>query len=106
MKKIKCEKCNQPQVAPDDWEYKTCICKSCHDRKEDLTWKITVDAESSFIAIVETLGGTKFSAQVRFDGCVNLDLGNEESVHICDLDELIKLLTELKELGMGKFSDW
>jgi hypothetical protein len=72
MKKIPCEKCKQFQEAPSDWEYETCVCQSCHDRKEDLVWKIIEEAESSLIAEVETVRGERLSAQLRFDGCVNL----------------------------------
>jgi len=42
---------------------------------------------------------------VKFDGCVDIYDGRE-GFHICDLDEMIERLQEVKRLAVEYFDGW
>lgn len=46
-----------------------------------------------------------WSAFVKFDGCVDIYDGRE-GFHICDLDEMIERLQEVKRLAVEYFDGW
>lgn len=51
----------------------------------------------------------EFTARVSYDGCVNLRrhyiTGDQDYIHICELDEFIALLQELQAMGKAHFGD-
>lgn len=63
-----------------------------------------------------------YSAYVKWDGCIsfsryfNMPVGlmndeekeeNTDNMHICDIDEMIQILQELKEAALERFgTDW
>lgn len=70
-------------------------------------WKIGPDNfEFSFQA--ESLDCEGYEARVRWDGCVDFTRSfddSNDSLHICDLDDFIARLQELKSLGAKYFNN-
>ena len=58
---------------------------------------------------------SEWRAHVRFDGCVDLirayngktidEDDDADSLHICDLNEFINMLTELRDMARAKFPE-
>jgi hypothetical protein len=71
-------------------------------------WKIIPDNfKHSFQAESLDYEGA-YEAKVCWDGCVDLTRifdGEDDSIHICDLDDFISRLQELKTLGANYFNN-
>lgn len=75
-------------------------------------WETTQDRE--YVRTVESPNG-EWQATFRFDGCVDIHRAfngltveeddDPDSMHICDLDEFIEKLTELREIARAKFPE-
>jgi len=53
----------------------------------------------------------EWSASIRFDGCIHFnkhyDDADHDYIHICDVDEMIKTLQDIKQKSLDMFgSDW
>lgn len=70
-------------------------------------WKIGPDNfKHSFQA--ESLDCEGYEAKVCWDGCVDFTRsfnGDDDSLHICDLDDFIRRLQELRGLGAEYFGN-
>ena len=76
-------------------------------------WEYAKEEESTVAMYVSSLN-KEWSADVRFDGCVHLRRyynspgphADQDYLHICDLDEFIAQMQELRELAKAHFDDW
>jgi hypothetical protein len=50
-----------------------------------------------------------YEAEVRFDGCIDIVKlyrnNDDDTIHICDLDDFIARLEEIRELAKQKFGN-
>lgn len=69
-------------------------------------WKYQ-DVQSSSASMDVITNNGEWTADVRFDGCVNLRRlypgGDHDYLHICDLEEFISQLQELLEMEKAHF---
>lgn len=94
------------------------------DQFDNPTWEIKVGGinekhwiDLDYGAMSRNMDGTctdgpARSAAVRFDGCIHLkkywfdgEGVNSDYTHICDVDEEIKILTELKTKAIAAFKE-
>lgn len=59
------------------------------------------------IRLEDEQGG--WSADVKFDGCIHFnrhyDSTDSDYIHICDVDEMIKTLQDIKQKALDTFGD-
>ena len=76
-----------------------------------------IDSESDKYILTLTDGEGWWRAGVKWDGCINLTryfnvpygagvAGDSDTLHICNVDELIELLQELKDQARRCFGTW
>lgn len=78
-----------------------------------MSWNIKNKTPGS-LTLTSVDGCMNLEADVRFDGCVHLrryyirpDFDDvADYIHICDVDELIALLTELRDKATEVFGEW
>lgn len=78
--------------------------------KVEKEWNVNEDGSPSAVEFSAPpmifLAGDEIRADVRWDGCVNIWIGDQQmGNHICELGEFIKLLEELREIAVRYFPD-
>jgi hypothetical protein len=75
-------------------------------------WQIQPEDSKSHYFLAKSLDvENTYQAYVKWDGCVQLtryfngNQNDEDSIHICDLDDFISRLQEIRDLAVQKFGN-